>query len=106
MNIRMIRILTVCLPLVSLGPTVTTSEAATIFTGSRIVDIDQGQRTITFTTKEGQTWTLPVTDPQVLDGKPIAKNDQVTIEIDLNDQIIKVVKPTDAPVPRTDTEDR
>ena len=102
---RMIRILTICLPLVSLSAPVT-SDAATIFTGSRIVDIDQGQRTITFTTKEGQTWTLPVTGPQVLDGKPIAKNDQVTIEIDLDDRIIKIVKPSDTPAPRTDTEDR
>ena len=49
--------------------------------------IDQDQRTITFKTKEGETWTLPVTDPNLLNRQPIAKGDQVTIEIDLNDRI-------------------
>ena len=83
---------------------ITTSHAATVFGGSRIVAIDKDQRTITFKTKEGQTWTLPVTDPKLLNG---TKDDQVTIEIDLNDRITNVVKASDAPAaPRTENEDR
>lgn len=110
MNIRMILILTLCL-LFSVSAIVTTSDATTVFGGSRIVAIDQDQRTITFKTKEGQTWTLPVTDPDLLNRQPIAKNDQVTIEIDLNDRISKVIKLSDVPTPpradtHLDTEDR
>ena len=106
MNIRMILILTLCL-LFSLSATVTTSDATTIFGGSRIMAIDQDQRTITFKTKEGETWTLPVTDPNLLNRQPIAKGDQVTIEIDLNDRITNVVKASEVPTaPRVETEDR
>ncbi|HKT33261.1 MAG TPA: hypothetical protein VJR03_00425 [Nitrospira sp.] len=108
MNIRMMRILTLCLPLSLMSVTlVTTSGAATVFSGSSILDIDHGQRTITFKTKEGETWTLPVTDPELFKRKTIAKNDKVTIEIDFDDRIINVVKPGEtSTAPRTDTEDR
>ena len=41
--------------------TVLITEAATTFAGA-IVDIDQAQRTITFQTSTGQTWTMPVAD--------------------------------------------
>jgi hypothetical protein len=106
MNIRMILILTLC-SLFSVSATITTSDATTTFGGSKIIGIDQDQRTITFKTKDGQTWTLPVTDPDLLKGQPIAKNEQVTIEIDLNDRISNVVKLSEVPTaPRVETEDR
>lgn len=110
MNIRMILILTLCL-LLSVSATVMTTDAATTFGGSRIIAIDQDQRTITFKTKEGQTWTLPMTDPNLLDRQPIAKDDQVTIEIDLDDRISNVVKLSEVPTAprveaRVETEDR
>lgn len=92
----------------SLSSVATTSDAATIFGGSRILAIDQGQQTITFKTKEGQTWTLPVTDPKLLKQQPGAKGEHVTIEIDLNDRITNVVKLSEEArtAPRTETEDR
>ena len=103
MNICTILVVTFFL----LSATVMVSDAETTFGGSRITAIDQDQRTITYKTKEGQSWTLPVTDPDLLNQKTVAKDDPVTIEIDLNDRITKVVKPSDAPAaPRTDTEDR
>ena len=104
MNIRMLLILTVF----SVSAVATTSDAATTFGGSRIIAIDQGQQTITFKTREGQTWTLPVTDPNLLKQQSNAKNEQVTIEIDLNDRIINVVKLSEEArtPPRTETEDR
>jgi hypothetical protein len=110
MNIRMIPILTLCL-LISVSATVTTSYATTSFGGSKILAIDQDQRTITFKTKEGETWTLPMSDPDLLIRHHIAKDDQVAIEIDLNDRISNVVKLSEVPtVPRADvrpeTEDR
>jgi hypothetical protein len=106
MNIRMILILTLCL-LFSVSAIVTTGDATTIFGGSKIMAVDQDQRTITFKTKEGQTWTLPVTDPDLLKRQPIAKGDQVTIEIDLDDRISKVVKLSEVPTPpRVEADDR
>jgi hypothetical protein len=72
------------------------SEAATNFNGSTIVGIDQAQHSITFQTKEGQTWTLPVADPAVLN-KQISKGDRVSIETDLSDRIIKILTPSDQP---------
>ncbi len=104
MNMRMLLILTVF----SFSATVTASDAATIFGGSKIIAIDQGQQTITFKTREGQTWTLPVTDPNLLKHQPSVKDEQVAIEIDLNDRITNVVKLSEEArtAPRTETEDR
>jgi hypothetical protein len=103
MNIHML-----LLTVFSVSAVTTTSDAATIFGGSRILAIDQGQQTITFKTKEGQTWTLPVQDPNLLKQQSSSKDEQVTIEIDLNDRIINVVKLSDEArsAPRTETEDR
>ena len=105
MNSRTILILA-CL-LLFLTATVTTSHATTTFGGSSIVAIDEGQKTITFKTKDGQTWTLPVLDSNLLTQAQAGKGDQVTIELDLNDQIIDVVKPSPmSSVPKTDSEDK
>ena len=106
MNMRMMLMLALSL-LYCVSVTVATSDAATTFGGSRIIAIDKDQRTITFKTKEGETWTLPVTDPNLLDQSSPGKEDQVTIEIDLNDQITKVVKPSGmTAAPRAEIEDR
>ena len=104
MNSLMLLILT----FYSVSAVATTSDAATIFGGSRIIAIDQGQQTITFKTKEGQTWTLPVQDPNLLKQQSSSEDEQVTIEIDLNDRTINVVKLSDEArsAPRTETEDR
>jgi hypothetical protein len=72
------------------GATVLTSEAATNFNGSTVVGIDQ--RSVTFQTREGQTWTLTVADPSMLKDEQIAKGDQVSIEIDMDDRITKIIK--------------
>ena len=95
------------LTLFSTVATVPTSDAETTFGGSRIITIDQDQRTITFKTREGQTWTLPVTDSNLLNQQLVAKDQQVTIEIDLNDRITNVVMPSEVPTaPHVETEDR
>jgi hypothetical protein len=69
-----------------------TSEAATNFNGSTITGIDHGQRTITFKTREGESWTLPVADPEIFKKQQITQGDNVSIEIDLNDRITKILK--------------
>lgn len=89
-------LMTLCL-LGLLGGTVLTLEAATTFGASTIVGIDQAQRTITFQTKDGQTWTLPVADPNMLNKEMVAKGDHVSIEIDLSERITKITKMSDQP---------
>ena len=74
------------------GGVTTTSEAATNFNGSTITAVDHGQRTITFKTREGESWTLPVADPEIFKKQQIAQGDSVSIEIDLNDRITKILK--------------
>ena len=80
--------------------TVPTSEAATIFAGA-IVGIDQTQRTITYQTEDGRTWTLPVTDSNILKEEQIAKGDRVRVEVEVSDdlskRITKVTKIPDQP---------
>ena len=86
---------------------VATSDAATTFANSRIIAIDEGQKTITFKTKEGETWTMPVADSKLLNQQQgTGKDEVVTIEIDFNDRIINVVKSSGPATPRTDSEDR
>lgn len=76
---------------------VPSAPAATNFNGSTIIDVDQNARTVTFRTKEGERWTLPVVNPDLLKDGRIAQGDQVTIELDLNDRITKILKPSDSP---------
>ena len=71
------------------------SEAATTFAGA-IIGIDQVQRTITFQTVTGQTWTISVADSNILK-QQIAKGDRVMIDVELNDsdlsrRITKITK--------------
>jgi hypothetical protein len=81
---------TICL-LCTVGATVLTSEASTTLAGA-IVGIDQAQRTITFQTRDGQTWTLPVADSNILKQEQIAKGDWVRIEVDLSERVTKITK--------------
>lgn len=77
-----IAIATTCLLWVTVS-TIPTSEAATTFAGA-IIGIDQTQRTITFQTTTGKTWTIPVADANILH-QQIAKGDQVKIDVELDD---------------------
>ena len=94
--------------LIFFSVSVATSDAATTFGNSRIIAIDEGQKTITFMTKEGQTWTMPVADSKLLNQQQgSGKDELVTIELDFNDRIINVVKASGtSAAPRTDAEDR
>ena len=94
MKNTMITIATICL----LWATVTTvriSEAATTLAGA-IVGIDQVEHTITFQTRTGQTWTIPVADSNILK-QQIAKGDRVRVDVELSEsdfskRITKITK--------------
>jgi len=62
------------------------------FVGTTIERVDSAQQTVTFKTRDGQSWTLQVADPRVLQGKPLARGDQVTVEVDMNDKISHISK--------------
>jgi hypothetical protein len=81
--------------------------AATSFNGSTIIKVDTTNRTISFRTREGDNWTLPVENPELLTKQEIAQGDQVSIEISPDDTITKIVKHSEQRqhVPR-DTEER
>ena len=97
--------MTVCL-LCLASATALTSNAATSFNGSTIVSIDQAQRTITFQTREGENWTLPVADPDILKEVRVSKGDQVSIEIDPNDKITRILKASGpSPSPQSQSRD-
>jgi hypothetical protein len=81
--------------LLGIGLTVLPSDAATTYNGSTIVGIDESQRTVTFRARDGKKWTLPVENPNVLN--QLAEGDVVSIELDLNDKITKIVKRSDQP---------
>lgn len=68
------------------------SPGATTFIGSTIERVEPDQQRITFRTREGQSWTLEVADDQLLHKEPLAKGDQVSIEIGANDKVTKIVK--------------
>ena len=56
-----------------LGLSTLTSKATTTFIRSTIVGIDQAQHTLTFRTLEGQSWTLPVADPNILTKEQLSR---------------------------------
>lgn len=76
---------------------VATSEAATNFNGSTIIAVDQNERTVTFRTKDGEKWTLPVENPDLVKDGRVKEGEQVSIELDLDDRITKILKPSDFP---------
>ena len=96
MEIRKSAVMAVALFCIMEGAVVP-SHAATSFNGSTIIGIDQKERTVTFRTKEGDKWTLPIDDPEFLQKEKISPGDQVSIEIDPNDKITKIFKPSHEP---------
>lgn len=91
MKTAQIAVMTFCL-LGIVGATALTAEAGSTYNKSTVVGIDQTQRTITFQTMDGQTLTLPVSDPNILKNGHVSKGDRVSIEIDMGNKITKVTK--------------
>jgi len=71
--------------------------ADTSFNRSTIVGVDHAQRTLTFKTPEGQQWTLPVADSELLKKKPVKTGDQVSLEVDFNDRVTDIIKVSELP---------
>ncbi|MBX3236818.1 MAG: hypothetical protein KF814_11750 [Nitrospiraceae bacterium] len=67
-------------------------ETAMVFSRSQVEHVDLRNQLLTFKTKEGQTWTLRMADSVTIEREKLAKGDVVSIEVDLDDQIVKIVK--------------
>lgn len=72
--------------------------SATTFTGTTVQNVDPGKQTLSIKTKEGQSWTLRVADPELLKKHNLKAGDQVSLEIDTNNDIIQIAKAGE-PVP-------
>ncbi len=65
---------------------------ATTFTGTTVENVDTAKQTITIKTKEGQSWTMRVADPELLKKHDVKKGDHLSLEIDTNNEIIQIAK--------------
>ena len=74
------------------GTVVVPAEATTTFVRSTVERIDLTKQTITFQARDGQTWTLRVANPELLKKDSLAKGDQVTIEVNPNDEVKTILK--------------
>ncbi len=104
-NTSMIAILTLCVAGM-LAATLGTTEADTSFNGSTVIGVDHSKGTITFRTREGNSWTLPVQSPELLKQEHVTQGKQVSIEINLDDQVTKILSPaSDASPARPESRD-
>lgn len=71
---------------------VVAATPATTFTGTTVENVDTAKQTLTIKTKEGQSWTLRVADPELLKKHHVSRGDQVSVEIDTNNDIIQIAK--------------
>jgi hypothetical protein len=66
---------------------------ATTFTGTTVENVDTAKQTLSIKTKDGQSWTLQVADPELLKKQNLKKGDQVSVEVDSDNKVIQIAKP-------------
>lgn len=65
---------------------------AAVFPMSSVEQVDFRNQLLTFKSQDGQLWVLRVADSAAMKKEAVAKGDLVSIEVDLDDQIVKIVK--------------
>jgi hypothetical protein len=78
------------LPVIALASNPATP--ATTFTGTTVENVDTGKQTLSVKTKEGQSWTLRVADPEMLKKLNVKRGDHVSIEVDTSNNVTKIAK--------------
>ena len=66
---------------------------ATTLTGATVESVDAAKQTVSVKTKDGQSYTLHVQDPELLKKYNLKKGDQISMQVDTNNNIIQIVKP-------------
>jgi hypothetical protein len=66
------------------------AQAASTFIGTTVLEVGTDGRKVTVRTTQGESWSLDVVDPELLKG--VKKGDQVSLELDAQDRVSKIVK--------------
>jgi hypothetical protein len=62
------------------------------YTGTTVEHVDTGKQTLSIKTREGERWTLHVSDPEMLKKQNVQKGDTVSVQVDTNNEVIKIAK--------------
>ena len=90
MNMRSVMFVTlICMGMVA---PVLGFQTAAVFPVSRVEHVDLRNQLLTFKTQDGQLRMLRVADSVAMRREALSKGDLVSIEVDLDDQIVKIVK--------------
>lgn len=68
------------------------TETAAVFPMSSVESVDVRNQLLTFKSHDGRLWLLRVADPAAMKRESLAKGDVVSIEVGLDDQIIRIEK--------------
>jgi hypothetical protein len=66
---------------------------ATTLTGATVESVDADKQTVSVKTKDGQSYTLHVQDPELLKKYNLKKGDQISMQVDTNNNVIQIAKP-------------
>ena len=68
------------------------TEAAAVYPMSSVESVDVRNQLLTFKSHDGRLWLLRVADPAAMKRESLAKGDVVSIEVGLDDQIVRIEK--------------
>jgi hypothetical protein len=71
-------------------------DTAAVFPMSRVQHVDARNQLLTFRTQDGEMKTMRVAYSMAVKRDSFSKGDIVTIEVDLDDQIVKIIKTEEA----------
>lgn len=63
---------------------------ATTLTGATVESVDVAKQTVSVKTKDGQSYTLHVQDPELLKKHNLKKGDQISMQVDTNNNVIQI----------------
>jgi hypothetical protein len=69
------------------------SAPATTLSGTTVENVDTAKQTLSVKTRDGQSYTLHVNDPELLKKHNLKKGDLVSLEVDTNNNVIQIAKP-------------
>ncbi len=90
MNMRILVVVTLIL-IGTVGP-VSGFQTVAVFPMSWVEQVDLRNQLLTFKTQDGQLRMLRVADSMAMRRESLSKGDLVSIEVDLDDQIVNIVK--------------
>ncbi len=67
-------------------------EASAVFPMSLVESVDVRNQLLTFKSHDGRLWLMRVADPAAIQRESLAKGDVVSIEVGLDDQIVRIEK--------------